>query len=298
MKSDLLFISPHLDDVVLSCSGLVITERLAGKHILVATVFDRGDDSDERRREYDIRHAEDKAAMDLLGVNYRWLNFPDAPVRNRIYNSFMGKHLDTDPADVQLADDVAKTVMSLCEETQAETIFLPLGIGSHIDHRLTYACASALPRDSRLVFYEDRPYVFLTCSLNLRLLEIGLTLGDRPPPDLVIKSRRDCVHSYLSSFDNVHAFRDYPGRGKERFLAFRRMARSFLNAKQSKQHELRPTITVQTDRLNEVAHAVAAYKSQISGLFGSVETFLKENRAYASKLGSRGHAERYWAISY
>src|SRR6516165_8880252 len=145
MKIDLLFISPHLDDVVLSCSGLIINERLAGKKILVATIFSKGDDTAERKRDYEKRYLEDRAAMEFLGSEYKWLDFPDAPVRNRIYDSFIGRHLETVPSDFELVKEISARLVELWEETRPENIFFPLGVGSHIDHRLAFACASALP---------------------------------------------------------------------------------------------------------------------------------------------------------
>jgi LmbE family N-acetylglucosaminyl deacetylase len=294
MKSDLLFISPHLDDVVLSCSGLLINERLAGKKILVATIFSRGDDTAERKRQYEKRLQEDKLAMELLGLDYRWLDFPDAPVRNQIYDSFIGKHLETDPSDTELTNQISSALVKLWEETQPETTFFPLAIGSHIDHRLTFACSSALPEGAKVVYYEDRPYVFLNCALNLRFSEIGAAINDGLPSDVVRPDRRECVHSFLRSFDNVHAFDNYPARGKERFIAFRRMARIYLDTEDCNGYRFRPVRTLKTNKINQIAHAAAAYRSQFAGLFGSVEMFLKENLAYALTLGESTHTERYW----
>lgn len=297
MKSDLLFISPHLDDVVFSCSGLIINERLARKKILVATIFSKGDDTAERRRDYERRYAEDTKAMELLGLEYRWLDFPDAPVRSQIYDSFIGKHLETLPADSELLNEISSRLVELWEETRPETTYFPLGVGSHIDHRLAFACASALPKGARVVFYEDRPYVFLDYSINFRFSEIGALVKAESLPEAVQADRRDCLHSFLRSFDQVHAFRDYPSRGKERFIAFRRMARAFIEARPSNEPEFRPIMLVQTDRISQITHAASAYKSQFAGMFGSVELFLKENLAYALRLGANTYAERYWAIS-
>ncbi|PWT98348.1 MAG: hypothetical protein C5B53_06840 [Candidatus Melainabacteria bacterium] len=295
MKCDLLFISPHLDDVVLSCSGLLISERLAGKKILVATIFSRGDDTAERKTQYEERLREDKLAMELLGLEYRWLNFPDAPVRNRIYDSFIGKHLESDPSDSELVGQISSTIVKLWEETQPETTFFPLAVGSHIDHRLSFACSLTLPKDVKIVYYEDRPYVFLDCALNLRFSEIGAAVNNGLPLDVVRLDRRECVHSFLRSFDQVHAFGNYPTRGKERFIAFRRIARTFLDSANSNGYRFRPIRTLKTNKMNQIAHAAAAYKSQFTGLFGTVDMFLKENLAYALTLGESTYAERYWS---
>src|SRR5262249_16850743 len=101
----------------------------------------------------------------------------------------------------------------------------------------------------------------------------------------------------LRSFDDVRAFKNYPTRGKERFIAFRRLTRAFMDAESPNGHVFRPIMLLQSDRINQITHAATAYKSQFAGLFGTVEVFLKENLSYALRLGARSYAERYWAGS-
>src|SRR5579883_373196 len=94
-----LFVSPHFDDVALSCGGTVAREARDGR-ALVVTVF-AGEPADTLTSFAEFQHRrwgalddavatrrrEDRAAMEALGADYHWLDFPDAIYRGDLYRS-------------------------------------------------------------------------------------------------------------------------------------------------------------------------------------------------------------------
>jgi LmbE family N-acetylglucosaminyl deacetylase len=172
-----IFVSPHFDDVALSCGGTVAAAAAAGHAPLIVTVF-AGEPPPERplsafaqavhevmggkeltaAEVLNIRRSEDEAAARTLGARPYWLNHLDAPYRGPYTrpNAFRGP-LHADDAD--LAARIAADVLRLWQATPDATLYLPLGVGGHLDHRLCFAAAPTLTRAGvRCWHYEDFPY--------------------------------------------------------------------------------------------------------------------------------------------
>jgi LmbE family N-acetylglucosaminyl deacetylase len=172
-----IFVSPHFDDVALSCGGTVAAAAAAGHDPLIVTVF-AGEPPPERplstfaqvvhelmgckestaAEVLHIRRSEDEAAARTLGARPWWLSHLDAPYRGPYTrpNAFRGP-LHADDAD--LAAGIAADVLRLWQGTPDATLYLPLGVGGHVDHRLSFAVATTLTRAGvRCWHYEDFPY--------------------------------------------------------------------------------------------------------------------------------------------
>ncbi|MBA2678462.1 MAG: PIG-L family deacetylase [Ktedonobacteraceae bacterium] len=171
---DYIFISPHLDDVVLSCSGTICALKEQGSRILVITLF-AGDPrppfsrlaqsfhhlwkvSDEAP--YAIRKEEERKAMILLGIDYAWLGWMEILYRTP---SLRRKEDICDPTTRPEHDPLFPTVCYwfgdlTCAFPSAHLV-LPLGIGSHRDHTLTRQAAYSRPDSHDFIFFEDFPYV-------------------------------------------------------------------------------------------------------------------------------------------
>src|SRR5438093_1734972 len=96
MDADSLYLSPHLDDAVLSCAGHILHERAQGRRVVVATLFGAGGGDEAGRKLYQARRDEDRRALALLGAECLHLGLVDAPFRDDYYRSFqsilLGKH--------------------------------------------------------------------------------------------------------------------------------------------------------------------------------------------------------------
>ncbi|MFN4294766.1 MAG: PIG-L deacetylase family protein [Thermoflexales bacterium] len=172
----ILFVSPHLDDVALSCGGLVYRLASAGQSVVIATVCTADRPADwplseaaqhEHRqwqlgdRPYQGRRAEDVRACRLLGATPVHLDLLDAIYRR----DARGAPLYTDdfiggavhPCDWQV--QLPKVQAALAPLVQAATqVYGPLAIGGHVDHVVVRRAVESLAGRSAMRYYEDFPY--------------------------------------------------------------------------------------------------------------------------------------------
>jgi len=178
-----LFLSPHLDDAVL-CSGAYICELVQNlNRVLIVTVFSGSEDSQYlsplAKRFHDAcglgdnavfaRKAEDDAAAKFLKAETIRLDLLECLYRRDENGLFRCK----DPGDIFSGDvdrekDTINEIISALSERLSfddfEEIYIPLGIGRHIDHLISRKAAEALcagneARRRKLRYYEDIPYV-------------------------------------------------------------------------------------------------------------------------------------------
>ena len=165
-----LFVSPHFDDVALSCGGAVALEARDGAATIV-TVF-AGDPAGELNSFARFQHKrwgfedavnerrrEDQKAREILGADHRWLDFPDAIYRGEQYLSDDDLFGPVKPGDAELTERVTSSLLVLVEELAPSRVYLPLTAGGHVDHRICWAAVPALKQVGvGIRFYEDFPY--------------------------------------------------------------------------------------------------------------------------------------------
>jgi LmbE family N-acetylglucosaminyl deacetylase len=170
-----IYLSPHLDDAVLSCGALIREQTNAGEQVSIWTLcagepppgplspfaqslhqrWQVGREAIAERRKEDIR------ACKLLGSEYRHFQIPDCIYRKDPQN---GEYLYTSetalfgplqPAEADLLSSVYETLAQSLPP-QCELV-CPLTLGGHVDHRLTRQAAERLNRTMH--YYADFPYV-------------------------------------------------------------------------------------------------------------------------------------------
>lgn len=180
-----LFLSPHLDDVAFSCGGLVALLHDAGWRALMATVFTRtihpatgfalacqldkglGPEVDYMA----LRRAEDVEAATILGCEPLFLDFPEAPHRG--YESapaLFGSIAEQD----RIQPELESALRLLSQSAHPDLVFVPQGLGDHVDHRLVIAAACAVFPPARLSFYRDTPYAIRNPEAAARVGLSGL----------------------------------------------------------------------------------------------------------------------------
>jgi LmbE family N-acetylglucosaminyl deacetylase len=194
-----IFLSPHFDDVVYSCGGTLGVQVSVGLRPLVITVFGGAPEQgttlspfamDNHRRmgfgqdvnaAIQARRQEDVAAMELLGVDYLWLDYPDAIYRgNPAYytqnSQIMGGEVN--PGDRWIDEELAELLVSLSKRLPDTVWYAPLAVGRHVDHQIVCSAADRLTElGAKVNLYEDFPYVERNPgSLIERLEEFGNTL--------------------------------------------------------------------------------------------------------------------------
>jgi LmbE family N-acetylglucosaminyl deacetylase len=208
-----IFISPHLDDVALSCGGLVHRLTTGGRRVTIATVC-TGDHPEDGtlsptaqalhqrwglgERPYIQRRAEDAQACRVLGAHCVHLGLLDAIYRldansAPLYGEdFVGGLVH--PHDQQ--DFLPQARASLAGLlTSADQVFCPLAVGGHVDHLLVrWAVESLLPPEL-LRYYEDYPYAERGFAPPA-----GLISGVVPLSEEEIQARLRAISCYASQW--------------------------------------------------------------------------------------------------
>jgi LmbE family N-acetylglucosaminyl deacetylase len=167
-----VYLSPHLDDAVFSCGGLIARQSANDETVTVVTVC-AGDTPvgeltplavDVHRRwggagsPIAARRAEDRMACGRLGASAVHLEVPDAVYRwaegEPMYPEESALFGSLHPADVDLVTRLAALLEDKCP-AQAR-LYCPSVLGGHVDHRLTRMAAERLGRP--LWYYQDMPY--------------------------------------------------------------------------------------------------------------------------------------------
>jgi LmbE family N-acetylglucosaminyl deacetylase len=168
-----IYLSPHLDDVIYSCGGLIWEQTLAGEVVEIWTIC-AADPPDEPlspfaealhqnwglgKNAVQVRREEDRKASKIVGAVHRYFSYLDCIYRK----SDTGNHYYLSDQDLfgGLDPGEANIIVTLTEELKdqlppAARIVVPLGIGNHVDHDLTRKAASRL--GISLYYYADYPY--------------------------------------------------------------------------------------------------------------------------------------------
>jgi len=199
------FLSPHYDDAVYSCGGLIHQLTQQKQSVIIMTIM-AGEASlplpqtpvirDNHQRwqaggnPVIIRRQEDQKAAGILGAKTLYNDLPDC-----IYRSANKQALyPTEESlwqDVHEADSAFSALQALgLHFDGVEILYAPLAVGNHVDHQIVRAWAQHLARQFpqlRLKFYEDYPYTrhqkairhaLASLDINLKPEEIILTEAD------------------------------------------------------------------------------------------------------------------------
>lgn len=174
-----IYISPHLDDAVLSCAGLIFKQVSQGEDVQVINLFAGipnlqkfSEYAEKQHRMWElppdkailVRRQEDNQALSFLGAKVtNWDNW------DAIYRSANGEFLYTNHeklfglihADEQpLIEFLTQEISQVFQRFPEATFYAPLRIGGHVDHLVARSCAAHLYKHGmKVIFYEDFPYV-------------------------------------------------------------------------------------------------------------------------------------------
>lgn len=286
-----VIVSPHLDDAVFSCGGLLSTWTARGERPLVLNVFSQ---TSLVASETEVRLAEERAAAAMLGYESRVLGAVDAFVRDPAYSSMTGL-FDTAPSVyIPEVDHVIARLRAALDTVEYGLVLAPLGIGWHVDHLLAHLAACAVVPKERLSFYEDMPYVFVPQLLAYRLHE--LERSHRPPAGSVLAHALAASAFYAGTASMKQAVS--PGR---RALAMPVLAAWFARQLVRHRHKhpdaraLTPVVHDVSPHADRRLDACELYASQFPRFFDSRAQCSAWFSAHARRLGSSAHAvERTW----
>jgi LmbE family N-acetylglucosaminyl deacetylase len=252
-----LFLSPHLDDAVLSCGATIHQFVHGGDSVIILTVT-AGDpspstvdtpkiqDLHQRWQAGEMptaaRRREDEEAAYSLGAEVIHLPMGDCVYRTARKGDEV---ISLYPSEESLFGEVhphdsALEALLATEIPQADVLYVPLGVGHHVDHQITRDWGLELHRRTpslALKLYEEYPYV------NDKIA-IDRALSFYAPQTLTVEAR------ILDDRDVI-----------------------------------------------EKVRAIACYRSQISTFWKSVDAMEQATRQSMLAAGNGTLVERYWLMS-
>jgi LmbE family N-acetylglucosaminyl deacetylase len=253
-----VYLSPHLDDAVLSCGGRIWRQAQAGDRVLVVTIFAGRPSPDVPLSPFAqalhaiwglvdataARREEDAAALALLGAEAVYWPYTDCIYRQTPdagfpYASEEALFGEVHPSDEALIAELAGRFRALALES-ASAIYAPLAVGRHVDHQIVHRAVAEL---EDVTYYEDYPY------------------AGKP-----------------GALEDVGQIANLPPTFSEQWQA-----------------EL---VALSPQALEAKIAAIACYSSQFIALgWANAEEMAAAVRAFAGQTGDGAPAERYWRSS-
>jgi LmbE family N-acetylglucosaminyl deacetylase len=209
-----IYLSPHPDDVALSCGGLIWEQAHAGVSVSVWTIcagdppsgslspfayslqarWQTGSQASQQRRQEDI------ASCQILGAKSLQFDIPDCIYRQNktdgsfLYTSEESLNSSLHPAEQPLVEALSRR---LAAQLPAEaTLVCPMAIGGHIDHRLVRQAAERL--NLPLCYYSDYPYVIWHPEEAASLVRPDWNMIVYPITDAGMQAWNDSVAAHAS----------------------------------------------------------------------------------------------------
>jgi LmbE family N-acetylglucosaminyl deacetylase len=172
-----IFISPHFDDAVLSCGGLICELNRQGIKVEIWTVNSGippvGPISDLITRVHAkwntgspeetviLRREEDQNAALQVGAVLQHLGMVDAIYRRSVSGEYFYTEDVFDPIHPGEADIVQQTAACIAASglEDEDIIVCPLALGGHVDHVIVRMAVEILGRETW--YYADIPYLFM-----------------------------------------------------------------------------------------------------------------------------------------
>jgi LmbE family N-acetylglucosaminyl deacetylase len=223
-----IFLSPHYDDIALSCGGTAVLLSREGRQPEVALIFGSPPDpttpltsfAESLHAEWGLdsaqviagRRGEEAIASVILGTTDSFLPFRDAIYRGERYLSNDGIFgpVAEDEADVPGA--IIEALRLEAAERPTTRLYAPLAIGNHVDHQLAFAAGVALAKRGWAVwFYEDLPYALrkdarderiTSANIELRtaaIVDVGSTWEQKLAAIMAYPSQLATVFSYVDA---------------------------------------------------------------------------------------------------
>ena len=282
---DSLYLSPHPDDVPRACAARLAAEAQRGDAILVVTVFGSNPAP---------------FSSGLRGVRQAALEIPPAAQRNPWYSSFAALTEGRHPDDDAWTGQAAEILNDIRHRTRARQVYVPLGVGSHIDHRLCHDAALRVfsSGEGRNVFlYEERPEALLPGAVRVRL---G-ALGARLPPAAAHAADGASLAPFLMRFHVAAQARGDLSGFAERLRSAGLAARQWRQGREWHPQKgfgprLQPVVQHAGKELEEAVRDVQSAFPSLDQGHRATERLRRLSSGYASRLGADSHAERYWLL--
>lgn len=212
-----LFLSPHLDDAILSCGGVMHHLAWGGERVIIVTAM-AGEPREPLPESpvvqsirvrwnsgdfpYRTRRIEDMRAAQALRAQAYHLPLTEAAFRGTACGTGEWIALYPDYASpfesVNDADDARLYLLETrLPFVEVVAVYAPLGVDEHVDHRLVRDWALALTGSNdapALTFYEEYPHARQKPAVERALLSLRRQLPElKLDPENVMLTEAECA---------------------------------------------------------------------------------------------------------
>lgn len=225
-SADILYLSPHLDDAVLSCGGTIHQQTQAGQKVVVLTIF-AGSPTTTARTPFAselearwgaaedaiaVRRTEDAEALGLLGAAPIHWPYEDCIYRRSqvsgeaLYPTQDAIFGTVHPRDPVQSEVLAVEIETLWRDLGRPQVYAMLGAGNHVDHQIVAAALMHLLQRQSIgvVFYEDYPYAEDQAAVQVALERLPLPnmrAETRPLAEGDLEAKLDAIACYRSQIE-------------------------------------------------------------------------------------------------
>lgn len=211
-----IYLSPHLDDAVLSAGGLIYEQTKAGLPVEIWSFMCGFPDESEltdfakvlhkvwgtgtTEETTQLRREEDKKAAAIVGAKAVHFDFLDCIYRRGRNGEALYTDIYAPPheAEADLPAQIAQTIIAWLKPD--DVVVCQLGIGSHVDHVIVRQAAEMLKRP--LVYDADMPY-WLKNPQELSPKTAGMKESVQPVSKSSLKPWIDAIEAYSSQISSV-----------------------------------------------------------------------------------------------
>lgn len=214
-------ISPHFDDAIGSCGGMISKYR-DSEEITIVTVFTK--EAKQPLSEFaihlnalwkvedavKIRTKENQSACEFFNLPYINLGLTEAIYRKDGNRDLYPKEGDIfkeiDPADKTLPFRIAEKINGFANLN--DMIILPAAVGRHVDHILVLKSYAFLKKRLKVLFYRDFSYKGPPYFNNMKEKRISISesnLEDKKTAVLLYKSQIGMLFEEFGGIDKYYA---------------------------------------------------------------------------------------------
>ncbi len=216
-----IYLSPHLDDAVLSAGGLIYEQSKAGIPVeiwsfmcgfpdesnltdfakMLHTVWGTGTAEETTR----LRREEDKKAAAIVGARAVHFDFLDCIYRRGRNGDALYTDIYAPPheAEADLPAQIAQTMIAWLKPD--DKVVCQLGIGSHVDHVILRKAVEMLKRP--LIYDADIPYL-LKNPQELSQRTDGMKVSSQPVSEAALKVWMEAIEAYSSQISSLFEDRE------------------------------------------------------------------------------------------
>lgn len=304
-----VFISPHLDDAVFSCGGTIA--RLVDEGPVL--VFNLFTDFAEGvnwggLQSGPARYQEETNAAKFLGFESQNLGELDVLFRREPYKKLGNIFRPPIEEDIAWLPTLREKVFSKLAEIDYDQLYVPMGIGWHVDHVLTHLLFEPWAKRPNLFFYEDAPYCCIPHSTRYRLDELATYPHDVKDQTLAPVGARLAWRQASSAYAQTALMKNLKpwivrvfAIPVVSFYLHRLMERHRKVSAYSQKNSLRPISLPISQQFDRKVEAMALYTSQFNEFFSSRKDCEDTLRAYTERMcgvvPTPQIVERFWVKS-